>query len=64
GFSFIKSEQIVSFMQNILSNGAGYAMNLALETELPEIAHAMQVKDATTASTRALIIKFLLNVLL
>jgi conjugative transfer pilus assembly protein TraH len=42
GFSFIKSEQIVSFMQNILSNGAGFAMNLALETELPEIAHAMQ----------------------
>ena len=42
GFSFIKSEQIVSFMQNILSNGAGYALNLALETELPEIAHAMQ----------------------
>lgn len=42
GFSFIKSEQIVSFMQNILSNGAGYALNLALETELPEIAHSMQ----------------------
>jgi len=42
GFSFIKSEQIVNFMQNILSNGAGYALNLALETELPEIAHSMQ----------------------
>lgn len=42
GFSFIKSEQIVTFMQNILSNGAGYALNLALETELPEIAHSMQ----------------------
>lgn len=42
GFSFIKSVEIVKFMQNILSNGAGYALNLALETELPEIAHAMQ----------------------
>ncbi len=42
GASFIKSEQIVKFMQNILSGGAGYALNLALETELPEIAHAMQ----------------------
>lgn len=42
GFSFIKSDQIVTFMQNILSNGAGYALNLALETELPEIAHSMQ----------------------
>ncbi|WP_259293104.1 conjugal transfer protein TraH, partial [Legionella bozemanae] len=42
GFSFIKSDQIVKFMQNILSGGAGYALNLALETELPEIAHAMQ----------------------
>lgn len=42
GASFIKSDQIVQFMQSILSSGAGYAMNLALETELPEIAHAMQ----------------------
>jgi conjugative transfer pilus assembly protein TraH len=42
GASFIKSEQIIKFMQSILSGGAGYALNLALETELPEIAHAMQ----------------------
>ena len=42
GFSFIKSEQIVTFMHDIMSNGMGYAANLALETELPEIAHAMQ----------------------
>ena len=42
GFSFITSDQIIKFMQNILSNGGGYALNLALETELPEIAHAMQ----------------------
>lgn len=42
GFSFIKSDQIVKFMQSVLSSGAGYALNLALETELPEIAHSMQ----------------------
>lgn len=42
GFSFITTEQITQFMQSILSSGAGYALNLALETELPEIAHSMQ----------------------
>ena len=42
GFSFITSTKIVEFMQSILSNGSGYALNLALETELPEIAHSMQ----------------------
>lgn len=42
GFSFITSDEIVRFMKSILSNGAGYALNLALETELPEMAHSMQ----------------------
>lgn len=42
GFSFITADEIVRFMKNILSNGGGYALNLALETELPEMAHAMQ----------------------
>lgn len=42
GASFINHDQIVKFMQSILSSGAGYALNLALETELPEIAHSMQ----------------------
>ncbi|ALA26650.1 conjugal transfer protein TraH [Piscirickettsia salmonis] len=42
GFSFIKSDQIVKFMQSVLSSGAGYALNLALEIEMPEIAHALQ----------------------
>lgn len=42
GASFIKADQIVKFMQSVLSSGAGYALNLALETELPEIAHSMQ----------------------
>lgn len=42
GASFIKADQIVNFMQSILTSGAGYALNLALETELPEIAHSLQ----------------------
>ncbi len=42
GFSFIKGPELVKFMQNILSAGAGYALNLALEVELPEVAHALQ----------------------
>lgn len=42
GFSFISAPQLVKFLQSILSAGAGYALNLALEVELPEIAHAMQ----------------------
>ncbi|STX81267.1 putative conjugative transfer protein TraH [Legionella busanensis] len=42
GFSFISTDQITQFMQSILSSGAGYALNLALETELPEVAHSMQ----------------------
>ena len=42
GFSFIKADQIVKFMQSILSSGAGYALNLALEIEIPEVAHALQ----------------------
>lgn len=42
GFSFINSQQLTSFFQNIMSSAAGYALNLALETEVPEIAHAMQ----------------------
>jgi len=42
GFSFIDAKQLVAFFQKIMSNAAGYALNLALETEVPEIAHAMQ----------------------
>lgn len=42
GYSYITKSEIVDFMKNILSSGAGYALNLALETELPEMASAMQ----------------------
>lgn len=42
GFSFIKASELTGFFQKILSSGAGYAFNLALETELPTIAHSLQ----------------------
>jgi conjugative transfer pilus assembly protein TraH len=42
GFSFINSANITAFFQKIMSDSAGYALNLALETEVPEIAHSMQ----------------------
>ena len=49
GFSFITSDELVKFMKNILSNGGGYALNLALETELPEMARSMQyMQDIAT----------------
>lgn len=49
GFSFIKASEITKFMQNILTSGAGYALNLALETELPEIAKSMQFMQKLAA---------------
>lgn len=42
GFSFINAEALTKFFQKIMSQAAGYALDLALETEVPEIAHAMQ----------------------
>lgn len=42
GFSFVNSKEIVQFMKNVMNSAKGYALNLALETVTPEIAHAMQ----------------------
>lgn len=42
GFSIIKAKELIENFQSVLSAGAGYAFNLALETELPTIAHALQ----------------------
>lgn len=42
GFSFVNAEEITSFFQNIMSNAGGYMFDLALETAVPELAHAMQ----------------------
>lgn len=42
GFSFVNAQAITEFFQKIMSNAGGYMFNLALETAVPEIAHAMQ----------------------
>ncbi len=42
GFSFVSAQALTEFFQKIMSNAGGYMFNLALETAVPEIAHAMQ----------------------
>lgn len=42
GFSFISGDQIVQFMQSVLTAGAGFAFTLALDTEMPEAGGAMK----------------------
>lgn len=42
GFSFIKAEALVTFLRQIMNNAIGYAMNLALETMTPQIAHTLK----------------------
>jgi conjugative transfer pilus assembly protein TraH len=42
GLSFIKAEALVDFLRSIMNNAVGYAMNLALETMTPQIAHTLK----------------------
>ena len=42
GLSFIKADQMVTMMKEILNNSAGYAFNLAMESATPEIANTMK----------------------
>lgn len=42
GFSFVNAEEITRFFQQVMSNAGGYMFDLALETAVPELAHAMQ----------------------
>lgn len=42
GFSFVNAQALTEFFQKIMSNAGGYMFNLALETAVPELAHAMQ----------------------
>ena len=53
GFSFITADEIVRFMKNIISNGGGYAFNLALETELPEMARSLQYMQSLATKINA-----------
>ena len=42
GFSFVDSDSINNFFQQIMNNAKGYAFQLAMETATPEIAHVIQ----------------------
>ncbi len=42
GISFIKAEQLITFLRAVMNNAVGYAMNLALETMTPQIAHTLK----------------------
>lgn len=42
GFSFISKDAIVTFLRKVMNNAQGYAMNLALETMTPQIAHTLK----------------------
>ena len=50
GFSFIKADQFVQFAKSIMSSAGGYALNLALETAVPEIAHDLQYMQRVAQS--------------
>jgi conjugative transfer pilus assembly protein TraH len=42
GFSFVDAKALTEFFQKVMSNAGGYMFDLALETAVPELAHAMQ----------------------
>jgi conjugative transfer pilus assembly protein TraH len=54
GFSFVSGEQITKFFRHVMNNAMGYAFNLALETMVPEIAHAMQYIQKMAQEVNAL----------
>jgi len=42
GFSFVNSDQLTQFFQQIMTSATGYTFQLALETAEPELAHTLQ----------------------
>lgn len=54
GFSFVKYDDLVKLMQNIMNNSAGYAFTLAMETATPELANVMKyINDKAAEINRA-----------
>ncbi|SRR5579883_348102 len=54
GFSFVKYDDLVKLMQNIMNNSAGYAFTLAMETATPELANVMKyINDKASEINRA-----------
>lgn len=54
GFSFVKYNDLVNLMQNIMNNSASYAFTLAMETATPELANVMKyINDKAAEINRA-----------
>jgi conjugative transfer pilus assembly protein TraH len=54
GFSYVKYDEMVKLMRNILNNSAGYAFTLAMETATPELANVMKfIQDQAAKINRA-----------
>lgn len=54
GFSYVKYDELVKLMQNVMNNSAGYAFTLALETATPELANVMKyINDKAAEINRA-----------
>jgi conjugative transfer pilus assembly protein TraH len=54
GFSYIKYDDFVKLMQNVMNNSAGYAFTLAMETATPELANVMKyINDKAAEINRA-----------
>jgi conjugative transfer pilus assembly protein TraH len=54
GFSYVKYDDLVTLMQNVMSNSAGYAFTLAMETATPELTNVMKyINDKASEINRA-----------
>jgi len=54
GFSFVKYDDLVKLMQNVMNNSASYAFTLAMETATPALANVMKyINDKASEINRA-----------
>ena len=53
-FSFIKGDQIVKLLKNVMNNAAGYAFTLALETATPQLANVMKYLQKAASEINAM----------
>jgi conjugative transfer pilus assembly protein TraH len=54
GFSFIKGDQLIQVLKNVMNNAAGYAFTLALETATPQLANVMKYLQKAAGEINAM----------
>ena len=54
GFSFIKGDQIIQLLKNVMNNAQGYAFTLALEAATPQLANVMKYLQKAAAEINAM----------